>query len=136
MKGLFSLEGRVALVTGGSRGLGYGMACGLADAGALVVLNGRVPATLEARRAEIEKRGGKAAVASFDVCDRAAADAAIDEIERRHGRLDILINNAAWGVPHDLFETTDEEWRSVLDVALDSCFRLSRRAGTLLGQGE
>jgi NAD(P)-dependent dehydrogenase (short-subunit alcohol dehydrogenase family) len=48
-------------------------------------------------------------VASFDVCDRAAADAAIDEIERRHGRLDILINNAAWGVPHDLFETTDDE---------------------------
>jgi gluconate 5-dehydrogenase len=128
MTGLFSLAGRVALVTGGSRGLGYGMARGLADAGATVVLNGRVPATLEARRAEIEKRGGKAAVASFDVCDRKAADAAIDEIERRHGRLDILINNAAWGVPHDLFETTDEEWRSVLDVALDSCFRLSRRA--------
>lgn len=128
MKGLFSLEGRVALITGGSRGLGYGMACGLADAGALVVLNGRVPATLEARRAEIVARGGKAAVASFDVCDRKAADAAIDDIERRHGKLDILINNAAWGVPHDLFETTDDEWRGVLDVALDSCFRLSRRA--------
>jgi gluconate 5-dehydrogenase len=128
MKGLFSLEGRVALVTGGSRGLGYGMACGLADAGALVVLNGRVPATLEARRAEIEKRGGRAAVSSFDVCDRKAADAAIDAIERAYGRLDILINNAAWGVPHDLFETTDDEWRGVLDVALDSCFRLSRRA--------
>ena len=128
MTGLFSLAGRVALITGGSRGLGYGMACGLADHGATVVLNGRVPATLEARRAEIEKRGGKAAVSSFDVCDRKAADAAIDEIERKHGRLDILINNAAWGVPHDLFETTDEEWRSVLDVALDSCFRLSRRA--------
>ena len=128
MKSPFSLAGRVALVTGGSRGLGYGMACGLADAGALVVLNGRVPATLEARRAEIAARGGKAAVASFDVCDRAAADAAIDDIERRHGSLDVLINNAAFGVPHDLFETTDEEWRSVLDVALDSCFRLSRRA--------
>jgi gluconate 5-dehydrogenase len=128
MTSMFSLAGKVALVTGGSRGLGYGMASGLADAGAHVVLNGRVPASLEARRAEIAKRGGKASVASFDVCNRKAADAAIDELERRHGHLDILINNAAWGVPHDLFETTDEEWRSVLDVALDSCFRLSRRA--------
>lgn len=128
MKSSFSLEGRVALVTGGSRGLGFGMACGLADAGATVVLNGRVPAILEARRAEIEQRGGKASIASFDVCDRVAADAAIDEIARRHGSLDILINNAAWGVPHDLFETTDQEWRDVLNVALDSCFRLSRRA--------
>ncbi|MCC6470915.1 MAG: SDR family oxidoreductase [Alphaproteobacteria bacterium] len=128
MNDMFSLGGRVALVTGGSRGLGYGMACGLAKAGATVVLNGRVPATLEARRREIEAAGGKAAVASFDVCDRRASEAAIDDIERRHGSLDILVNNAAWGVPHDLFETTDEEWRGVLDVALDSCFRLSRHA--------
>jgi gluconate 5-dehydrogenase len=127
-KNLFALDGKVALITGGSRGLGYGMACGLADHGALVVLNGRVPETLEARRKEIEAHGGKAVVASFDVCDRAAADAAIADIESRYGALDILINNAAWGVPHDLFETTDDEWRGVLDVALDSCFRLSRAA--------
>ena len=130
MSALFSLEGRVALVTGASRGLGFGMACGLADAGARVILNGRHAATLEARRAEIEARGGKAAIAPFDVCDRKAADAAIDDIERRFGALDILINNAAWGVPHDVFATTDEEWREVLDVALDSCFRLSRKAAS------
>lgn len=128
MNALFSLEGRVALITGGSRGLGFGMARGLATAGARVVLNGRVAATLEARRAEIEAKGGKAAIAPFDVSDAAAADAAIDDIEKRFGSLDILINNAGFGVPHDLFETTDGEWRSVLDVGLDSCFRLSRRA--------
>ena len=128
MPALFSLEGRVALVTGASRGLGFGMACGLAQAGAQVVLNGRDPATLEPRRAEIEASGGKAEVATFDVCDRAAADAAIDAIEHRFGKLDILVNNAAFGVPRDFFDTSDDDWRTALDVALDSCFRLSRKA--------
>ncbi len=128
MPALFSLEGRVALVTGASRGLGFGMACGLAQAGAQVVLNGRNLATLEPRCAEIEAIGGKAAVAAFDVCDRAAADGAIDAIEHRFGKLDILVNNAAFGVPRDFFDTSDDDWRTALDVGLDSCFRLSRKA--------
>lgn len=128
MKSPFSLDGRVALVTGASRGLGFAMACGLAQAGALVVLNGREPATLEARRAEIESQGGRAAVAPFDVCDRNAADAALDDITTRFGKLDILINNAAFGVPRDFFDISDDDWRVSLDVALDSCFRLSRKA--------
>lgn len=128
MNSLFSLDGRVALVTGASRGLGFGMARGLALAGAQVVLNGRDASTLETRRAEIESLGGKAAIAAFDVCDRQAADAAIDDIERRFGALDILINNAVFGVPGDFLDTSDEAWRRVMDVTLDSCFRLSRRA--------
>jgi gluconate 5-dehydrogenase len=128
MTPLFSLEGRVALVTGASRGLGFGMAQGLARCGARVILNGRDPGTLEARMDEIEAQGGKVAIAPFDVADRQAAEAAIEDIEGRFGALDILINNAAFGIPRDLFETTDEDWRRVMDVALDSCFRLSRRA--------
>lgn len=130
MNTLFDLSGRVALVTGASRGLGFGMAQGLARAGAHVVLSGRDPATLQARCAEITAEGGSAEIAAFDVRERAAGDAAISAIEQRHGKLDILINNAAFGVPRDFLDTSDEDWRTALDVALDSCFRLSRRAAT------
>lgn len=134
MPSAFSLAGRVALVTGASRGLGFAMAQGLAQAGATVVLNGRDPVTLEARRAEIEALGGKATVAAFDVRDRAAGDAAIDAIEAQFGHLDILINNAAFGVAHELFDISNDDWRVSMDVALDACFRLSRKAAAAMVQ--
>ena len=136
MLSLFSLADRVALVTGSSRGLGFSMARGLAQAGALVVLHGRDAALLELRRADIRAAGGQAEIAVFDVCDRWVADAAIDAILARHGKLDILINNAAFGVPRDFFDITDEDWRLSLNVALDSCFRLSRKAAAgMVAQG-
>ncbi|MEO8857810.1 MAG: SDR family oxidoreductase [Burkholderiaceae bacterium] len=134
MTSIFSLEGRVALVTGASRGLGFGMALALAQAGARVVLNGRDTARLQERRAEIEAAGGQATIEAFDVCDRAAGDAAVDRIERDFGRLDILINNAVVGVPGDFLDISDQDWRTALDGALDSCFRLSRRAATSMVQ--
>jgi len=124
----FSLQGRVALVTGASRGLGAGMAAGLARAGAHVVLNGRSRELLLARQSEIEAAGGHASVAVFDVCQRVDADAAIDAIEAEHGHLDILINNAVSGVPRDFFDISDDDWRLSLDSALDACFRMSRKA--------
>lgn len=136
MNNPFSLQGRIALVTGASRGLGAGMAMGLAQAGAHVVLNGRNRERLQARQAEIEAAGGQASIAAFDVCQRADADAAIDAITAQHGRLDILINNAVTGVPRDFLDISDDDWRISLDSALNACFRLSRKAAAgMVAQG-
>ena len=80
MNPLFSLTGQVALVTGSSRGLGWGMAEGLAQAGATVLLNGRDPATLAERVAELRAQGLTADSVAFDVTDTAAMQAGIAEI--------------------------------------------------------
>jgi gluconate 5-dehydrogenase len=124
MTDIFSLEGRVALVTGASRGLGVAMAEALASRGALVVLNGRDPETLRAVAAKIPN----AEFAAFDVTDAKAGTAAIADIVKRHGKLDILVNNA--GIQHrrPLIEWEDSDFERILAANLTSCFRLSREA--------
>src|SRR5215468_8420701 len=91
---LFSLDGRVALVTGASRGLGFAMAEGLAEAGATVVLNSRHADTLEAAAHKLRHRGFNIETAAFDVTEQVAARAAVETIIRQMGRLDIVIANA------------------------------------------
>ncbi len=127
MSGLFSLKGRVALVTGASRGLGLAMAKALAAQGATVVVNARNAAELDAAARTI---GAEAM--TFDVTDAAVSRAALEDIARRHGRLDILINNA--GIQHrrPLTEWQDEDFDRVIAVNLSSCFRLSRDAVRLM----
>ncbi|WP_312416593.1 SDR family NAD(P)-dependent oxidoreductase, partial [Shinella sp.] len=89
----FSQKGRVALVAGGGRGLGFEIALGLAQAGAHVVVTGRNAATLEEAVSRIAAGGGQASAAAFDIADRAAQRRALADIEARHGRLDVLVNN-------------------------------------------
>ena len=127
MSGMFSLEGRVALVTGASRGLGFAMAKALKDNGATVVVNARNAAEL----GEAAARIGAEAMA-FDVTDAKAARAALDEIAARHGKLDILVNNA--GIQHrrPITEWEDEDFDRVIAVNLSSCFKLSRDAVRLM----
>ena len=125
---LFSLAGRVALVTGSSRGLGLGMAEGLAEAGATVVLNGRDPATLDARAKELAARGFAVTTAPFDVVDDAAARAGVDAVVERHGRLDILIANAGIHHARPLPDWDMADWRRVMSANLDACFVLAQRA--------
>ena len=127
MSGLFSLKGRVALVTGASRGLGLAMAKALAAQGATVAVNARNAAELDAAARTI----GAEAMA-FDVTDAAVSRAALEDIARRHGKLDILINNA--GIQHrrPLTEWQDEDFDRVIAVNLSSCFRLSRDAVRLM----
>jgi gluconate 5-dehydrogenase len=126
MKDLFSLKGMVALVTGSSRGLGHGMARGLAHAGAHVVINGRDAAAARARALDLSAQGLIASSEAFDTRDAQAAAAAIESILARLGKIDILVNNAGVASRLALEDISDDDWRSVLDMNLTSCFRLAR----------
>jgi gluconate 5-dehydrogenase len=125
---MFSLAGKVALVTGSSRGLGFGMAQGLADAGAHVVLNGRDAASLDIRVRELQSRGLTVSSAVFDVTDTAAARAAIDGIVETHGGLHVLVANAGTHYARPLADWTLEDWRRVMAANLDACFALAQHA--------
>ena len=125
----FSLTGRVALVTGSSRGLGHAIAVGLAEAGATIILHGRDETRLQAAAAAFPV---PAATLAFDVSDTAATKAAFETLAERHGRLDILVNNAGVIPRKPLLETTDEDWAQVIDSNLSAAFRLSREAARLM----
>ena len=126
MKELFGLDGRVALVTGASRGLGQAMAQALHSAGATVVLNGRSEASLAKAAEAIAPGGERVHVAPFDVVDEAAAEAALAAILKGHGRLDILINNAGINARQPFLEQPTEVWRQILDVNLNSVYALAK----------
>ena len=127
MAGMFALGGRVALVTGASRGLGFAMAKALKENGAHVVINARDGAAL----GEAAARIGAEALA-FDVTDSAVARAALEDIAKRHGHLDILVNNA--GIQHrrPLIEWEDDDFERIVATNLSACFRLSRDAARLM----
>ncbi len=132
MSKLFSLEGRVALVTGASRGLGWAIAEALAEHGAHVVLSSRDQATLEKRAAELEKRGLSGQARAFDVADRAAGAEAVAAVQAENGRLDILVNNAGTVHRDPIGELSDEDWDRVIEINLTAAFRLARDAGRLM----
>ncbi|CAH2397667.1 glucose 1-dehydrogenase [Mesorhizobium escarrei] len=127
MSELFSLNGRVALVTGASRGLGFAMAKALAENGATVIVNARDPAALSAAA---ERIGAEAL--PFDVNEAAISRASLEGVVERHGRLDILVNNA--GIQHrsPLVEWQDEDFDHVIAVNLSACFRMMRDAVRLM----
>ncbi len=124
----FSLAGKLALVTGASRGLGWAMAQALAGAGAELVLNGRDAATLEARAGELRAAGRSCRILPFDVADSAAVTRAVASLKR----LDILVSNAGIIARKPLLETSDAEWQSVIDTDLTAGFRLAREAARLM----
>src|SRR5260370_20747491 len=129
---LFSLDGRVALVTGASRGLGFAMAEALAEAGATVVLNSRHADTLEAAARKLRDRGLNVETAAFDVTEQAASRAALEAIIGKMGRLDILIANA--GVTHRaaLADWEAKDWDRMLATNVTACFFLAQSAATAM----
>jgi 3-oxoacyl-[acyl-carrier protein] reductase len=117
------LEGRVALVTGGARNIGRGIAIALADAGAAVIVNCRA-ARDEAEKVvgEIESRGGKALCYVADVTDEAAVRAMVEAGVKRFGGLDILVNNAAVRDVTKIDDIDLATWRYVTGIILDGAF--------------
>ena len=133
---LFRLDGKIALVTGASRGIGWSIAKAFAEAGATVVLNGRYSETLKEGEAQLREAGHVADIAAFDAGDFDALHAGIAAVEIRHGRIDILVNNAGATKRQPLAEWSLEDWQSIVDVNLTSCFLAAQAvAGGMVARG-
>jgi len=126
---LFNLEGRTALVTGGSRGLGLQMAQALGEAGASVLLTSRKPADLEEASADLQAHGIDTRWIAADASQPAEAQRVVDETMRHFGQIDILINNAgaSWGAPAE--EHPLEAWDKVMNLNARSLFVFAQAVG-------
>ncbi len=122
----FALTDRVALITGATRGLGFAIARGMAEAGATVLLNGRRPAELEEAAHKLVKEGLRADVAAFDVTDHDAIHAAIGAASAKHGSIDILVNNAGIQRRAPMPEFTAKDWNDVIATNLTAPFMVSQ----------
>ena len=135
---LFSLQGRVALITGASRGLGLSMATALAAHGATVWLNGRDAHGLQDAVQSVNQAGkeaaGSAHALAFDVTDEAAASAAVEQVLAQSGRLDILINNVGQRRRQPLEDLPAQALRELLESNLVSAWHLCREAARPLRQ--
>src|SRR5262245_56563411 len=132
---LFDLKGRVAIVTGGNGGIGLGMARGLAEAGAAIVIAGRNTRKSETAAAELGKLGVKTSVLSVDVSDEASCRKLIDDAKKQFGRVDILVNNAGINIRKPAQELSLAEWKQVIDVNLTSTFICSHAAYPAMKDG-
>jgi 2-deoxy-D-gluconate 3-dehydrogenase len=123
------LDGRVAMVTGASRGLGRAMALALAEAGADVALVARSRAALEETAALVIGLGRRALALPADVAVEAQVDAAVARAVDAYGGIDVLVNNSGVAVVKPLVDTTPAEWRRVLETNLTGAFNCCRAAG-------
>lgn len=118
----FDLSGKIVLITGSSRGLGYSYAEGFLRQGATVILNGRNAETLEKAVSGLREQGYDAYGACFDVSDGDRVRNEVERISREIGPIDVLVNNAGIHRRHPLMEMSDEDFRAVLDVNLTGAF--------------
>ena len=122
----FDLTGRTALVTGSSSGIGFALACGLASAGARLLLNGRDAVRLDQAAQKMQTLGYTATPMVFDVTDPAAAAQAVDGWERDHGPIDILVNNAGMQRRAPLETFALEHWAELMRTNVDSVFYVTQ----------
>ncbi|MCA9653613.1 MAG: SDR family oxidoreductase [Myxococcales bacterium] len=121
------LRGQVVIVTGAGRGIGKAVAIASARAGAAVVLVSRTEAQLQAVAAEIREAGGRALVHACDLARPEAAKAVVDATIAEHGRVDVLVNNAAMNYVANLVMSKDDKWHELYEVNLFSVVRLTQQ---------
>ncbi|MEV7602239.1 SDR family NAD(P)-dependent oxidoreductase [Kitasatospora sp. NPDC089797] len=131
----FRLDGRVAVVTGASSGLGVAFATALAEAGADLVLGARRAERLEAVRAAVEERGRRAVAVRTDVTRPEDCRALVDAALRAFGRLDILVNNAGISGERPATEETPEQFREVVDTNLHGSYWTAQAAAAVMPPG-
>jgi len=132
---LFRLDGKVAVVTGASSGLGAGFARALAEAGADLVLAARRTDRLAAVAEDVRALGRRALVVSADVADPAACDALAAAAVDGYGHLDVLVNNAGVGTAIPATRETPEEFRRVVDVNLNGAYWAAQACGRVMAPG-
>jgi NAD(P)-dependent dehydrogenase (short-subunit alcohol dehydrogenase family) len=130
----FGLENQIAIVTGASQGIGRTLAIALAQAGADVALVSRTRSHLETVAREIEAAGRQALVMPADIQDVSQIRKLIDTVHKTFGKVDILINNAAWTATVEALDTTEEQWDQTLDTSLKAIFFASQAAAKIMIQ--
>ncbi|HWJ68141.1 MAG TPA: SDR family NAD(P)-dependent oxidoreductase, partial [Nocardioides sp.] len=132
---LFRLDGKVAVVTGASSGLGVDFAKALAEAGADVVLGARRVERLADTAALVEAAGRRALSVQTDVADPASCQALVDAAMAEFGRVDVLVNNAGVGTAVPATRETPEEFRRVVDINLNGCYWMAQACGRVMLPG-
>jgi len=135
--GRFDLTGRVAMVTGGSRGLGHAMALGLAEAGADVIVASRKLDACVATVAEVEALGRRALAVPVNMSHWDEMDGLVEAAYDHFGRIDVLVNNAGMSLTYgDLTDVTEEMWDKVVGINLKGPFRLTALVGPRMAAGD
>lgn len=128
----FDLSGKVALVTGAGRGMGYHIALALAKYGADLILCSRTLSELEQAKAEVERLGRRAFIQRADVTRIPEIQAMVEESVRTFGRIDVLVNNAGVNIPQWAEEVTEEAWDKVFDINLKGAFFCAQAVGKVM----
>ena len=131
----FRLDGKVAVVTGASSGLGAAFATGLAEAGADVAICARRTEKLEATRAEVEALGRRCLAVTADVANPEDCARVVEETVRELGRVDILVNNAGIGTAVPATKETPEQFRQVIDINLNGSYWMAQACGRVMEPG-
>lgn len=128
----FRLDGKVAVVTGASKGIGYGLAQALAEAGAKVAVMSRQVQDLDELVATIKQAGGQALAVALDVTNVASIPAAFAAVKDHFGSVDILVNNAGLGDNHPAEDVTEADWDRMMEVNLKGAFFVAQAAGRMM----